>query len=168
MGLPRDITELLRDQAFNVRFWSRVAVGEPFECWPWEGPRYPNEYGRSSWRSRQSGAHRFAYVLANRRHPGTLDVLHRCDNPPCCNPSHLVLGTISENVRDAVAKNRWPQGQRHRGRPSNQRIVSDELLREAAGVPRGQLKDFAKQHGLKYSTLQVAVWKAVHGVQRHV
>jgi DNA invertase Pin-like site-specific DNA recombinase len=40
-------------------------------------------------------------------------VLHCCDNPPCCNPSHLFLGTRSENTHDRDAKGRTAEGLKH-------------------------------------------------------
>jgi len=33
-------------------------------------------------------------------------VLHRCDNPPCCRPDHLFLGTPADNTADMIAKGR--------------------------------------------------------------
>lgn len=33
--------------------------------------------------------------------------MHSCDNPPCCNPAHLSVGTASQNIRDSVARGRW-------------------------------------------------------------
>lgn len=49
-------------------------------------------------------SHRMAYALTNG--PPENDVLHRCDNRPCCNPAHLWDGTQADNMADMVAKGR--------------------------------------------------------------
>lgn len=85
------------------RFWSHIAIGDPGQCWPWLGPSFDKDgYGMSS----TNRSHRKAYELAYGLIDGGLHVLHKCDNPPCCNPLHLFLGTELENVRDAIRKNR--------------------------------------------------------------
>ena len=33
-------------------------------------------------------------------------VCHHCDNPPCCEPTHLFLGTCADNIADMIAKQR--------------------------------------------------------------
>ncbi len=61
------------------------------------------------------GAHRLMWELAVSPIPSGMQVLHRCDNPACCNPAHLFLGTYSDNMRDREAKGRHnaPIGSRH-------------------------------------------------------
>jgi hypothetical protein len=51
-------------------------------------------------------AHRVAYLLSSGDIPPGINILHRCDNPPCCNPSHLFAGTQKENIGDCVTKGR--------------------------------------------------------------
>jgi hypothetical protein len=94
------------------RFWSKVDKRGPDECWPWVGGVDGRGYGRSRYNgSGRTTAHRIAWQLANGR-DALLFVLHRCDNPVCCNPAHLWEGTQSENMRDMAAKGRWNNGHR--------------------------------------------------------
>lgn len=89
-------------------FWSHVQKSDG--CWEWQGRRTSRGYGRTTGRllggPRTARAHRVAWELTNGPIPGGLGVLHRCDNPPCCNPDHLFLGTAADNAADMVAKGR--------------------------------------------------------------
>lgn len=78
------------------------------ECWVWTGMRFRTglPYGRM--RSNVL-PHRFAYQHFVGPIPDGLLVCHHCDNPPCCNPAHLFLGTSKDNLRDASRKGRLPK-----------------------------------------------------------
>lgn len=75
-------------------------------CWPWTGARSSRGYGTLYAMGTTLAAHRVAFEVATGESPGNLFVLHRCDNPPCCNPAHLFLGTHDDNMRDRDAKGR--------------------------------------------------------------
>jgi hypothetical protein len=107
-GLPQGLAE--RDHA---RFWSKVGIQGPWDCWEWRAARYPAGYGIFGVRGRiPQGAHRIAYEISRGCDPGDLWVLHHCDNPACCNPAHLSLGTQTDNMQAMAARGR--QGfQRH-------------------------------------------------------
>lgn len=89
-------------------FWDRVSRARgPDACWPWQGYRDRHGYGRIRRSSRTELAHRVALSL-NLGRPlseGCL-VLHSCDNPPCCNPSHLSEGSQARNMRDCSDRGR--------------------------------------------------------------
>ena len=98
------------------RFWSRVTVTSAGECWEWTGGRRGTPSGPGHGHlitgpgRRMTGAHVLAWVLANGRDvPAGYVVRHRCDNPPCCNPAHLELGTAAENVWDTITRDRHPR-----------------------------------------------------------
>lgn len=79
-------------------------------CIEWVGASIKDGYGTMHWQGRVHLTHRLAWEDANRAPvPDGLHVLHRCDNPPCCNPAHLFLGTDKTNALDKCAKGRAAQ-----------------------------------------------------------
>lgn len=88
------------------RFWDKVEVRGPDECWPWKACCFDNGYGAFKMEPRMERAHRTSYFIATGDDPGVLKVLHTCDNPPCCNPGHLWKGTVADNNADRAAKGR--------------------------------------------------------------
>lgn len=104
-----------------AEFWKNVAIGQSNECWPWTGGHDSNGYGTLKFMGKADRAHRVSWTLTNgpilEKH-----VLHTCDNPPCCNPKHLFLGTQATNVADAVSKNRMLRCGQHK--LTNQQIAA--------------------------------------------
>ena len=106
---------MLPDKVVN-KFYEGLRHGEDSECWPYEGGGHNRRgwhrtiYAGTKYRRRTYMAHRVAYELTYGEIPDGLFVLHQCDNPVCCNPRHLFLGTQSENAKDMWAKNRANPG----------------------------------------------------------
>ena len=89
------------------RFWSKVdRSGGDNSCWIWLKGRTYNGYGRVQWVGKTKRANRVAWTVTFGDIPDGLFVCHKCDNPPCCNPSHLFLGTRQENFDDMRKKER--------------------------------------------------------------
>lgn len=78
-------------------------------CLEWTGATLKG-YGQIGDGDKVLYTHRVAFTLAKGEIPDGLDVLHRCDNPPCCEPDHLFAGTALDNAVDMIAKGRgWWQ-----------------------------------------------------------
>jgi len=86
------------------RLWCRVMIIG--ECWEFTGSRSDDGYGSIRLEGSMQKAHRAAYQIVHGEIPAGLVVMHTCDNPPCINPAHLVLGTVADNNRDRHAKGR--------------------------------------------------------------
>lgn len=98
------------------RFWDKVGVGKPDECWPWLGGEHTAGYGGFSAPGIGKRTHRIAVALvADEPVAAHLVVCHSCDNPGCCNPNHLFVGTHQDNRRDCNSKGRFPYpiGEKH-------------------------------------------------------
>ncbi len=89
----------------RIREDGPVVRPELGKCFNWTGKLHKQGYG-VIWAGKHILAHRFSWAIHNGEIPAGLNVLHKCDNPPCCNPNHLFLGTQSDNVRDMLKKGR--------------------------------------------------------------
>ncbi|USE78954.1 HNH endonuclease [Cupriavidus gilardii] len=114
-------------------------------CWPWLGAVDKDGYGYVG----RLRAHRIAYALSAGigLSPGQV-VMHFCDNPICCNPRHLALGTQKANVADRVAKGRSAAGERN-GR--SKLSVDDVIEIRSCG---GSLATVAERYGVDKSTVR--------------
>lgn len=95
-----------RHSRLDPNFWGNVKVGAPDECWEWQRGRTKLGYGKMQANKKPVGAHRVACELAHGPIPDGMVVMHSCDNPPCCNPAHLSIGTYKDNGRDMNIKGR--------------------------------------------------------------
>ena len=93
---------------FRKRFWAKVnrSMGVD-ECWPWLASTGFRNYGKFKINDTYVTAHRVAYFLAFGPFDESLNVNHKCDNPVCCNPYHLYVGTQADNNTDVIKRHRY-------------------------------------------------------------
>lgn len=138
-----------------ARFWRHVVIGGPDECWPWTSNSLP--FGHGLFKIKIHG--RWTNVVASRvalfLHIGesfdhSMDVLHSCDYPPCCNFFHLRNGTAKDNAVDCVVR------QRQRPSPKALNELQVNSIREQRR--RGaSLRSLAVQYGVAHATIRRAI-----------
>ncbi len=119
-----------------MRFWSKVDVRGPDECWEWQASLHTSGYGRFKIASYQMvSANRMALISHRREEPEGMMALHTCDNRKCCNPHHLYFGTHDDNMRDKVDRQRCRTGNQ-----SGQSNGAAKLTEEQVGVIVDRMK----------------------------
>lgn len=161
-GKPKGVA----DSDLRGRLYSRIRVAGPDDCWEWTGATANKGYGYLKVNGRIARAHRVALGLSQGRDiPAGVLVRHTCDNPPCCNPAHLVEGTFQDNVADAVERGRLRRGSSSPVAKLTEQAISDIRTRYAAGgISQRQL---AQDYGVSVGAISHAVrgscWAHVDG-----
>ena len=155
-----------------IRFRKHIHINPVTLCWEWGG----NVERPSFWNGeRYELVYRFSYSYFIGNIPEGLFVCHRCDNPRCCNPSHLFLGTCADNMADAVRKGRMSSGPRHSGfQPVGESVycakltVEDVLWIRKNYIPRHPefgSRAMARKFGVSHAAIGYARrgdhWKSV-------
>jgi hypothetical protein len=145
------------------RFWQKVDVKTPDECWVWTANKYPNGYGQiAASAHKKLLSHRVSWELHFGPIPEGLNVCHKCDNRVCCNPTHLFLGTTAENIADKIAKRRGRTGsvfgsENNKSKLTRPQVIEMHRLR-GEGLSQRAL---ARQFGLAKSSV-VAILRGNH------
>jgi len=88
------------------QIWDYIDKNGPGGCWLWCRSFDTWGYGQVWVDQVKYSTHRFIWEMYNGPIPKGFCVCHSCDNPPCCNPDHLFLGTHDDNMRDMKEKGR--------------------------------------------------------------
>jgi len=136
------------------RFWAKVKKTPT--CWLWQRALDEWGYGRFGGGSAHRVAWRFAYGPV----PKGLQVLHRCDNPPCVRPDHLFLGSQADNMADMVVKGRALRGERNPNAKLTWEAVRAIRAQHAAGVSKHSLsRQFGVDRTVITSIVDGLTWK---------
>lgn len=141
------------DDETRLRFESKIEK-MPNGCWIWTDSKTEKGYGRFFIDGKQLRAHRVAYELYIGEIPEGMLVCHNCptgDNPSCCNPAHLWLGSHADNQNDKMSK-----GRHH---CDNGYVVSDENRARNSELHKGNSYNLGRtlsdEHKAKISAAHI-------------
>lgn len=143
---------------FEKRFWSRVDVKGPKDCWLWKGSvQVKTGYGKYKLNGNTTSSHRIAFFIAFGAIGEGVKICHRCDMRLCCNPNHLFRGSHQDNMADMVAKGRQyrpPKGEDHH----NAKLTNEQSqkVRELSAMGFSQRK-IATLFGVSRGVVQYAI-----------
>lgn len=142
------------------RFWAKVVRHEE-GCWGWNGARHSFGYGQIGAGGSDGlplSAHRVSWEIHFGPVPEGVFVCHHCDNPECCRPDHLFLGTHADNMADMAAKGRGGSHDVAGEKNPRARLTASEVLDIRARVSRGETgRRIASDYGVSPSTVSHAL-----------
>lgn len=139
------------------------------ECILHVGSRNPKGYGYS-WVGaigRKVLMHRWAYCQANGLSLDAiagLVVRHTCDNPPCVNPAHLLIGTQADNIQDMHhrGRERKATGVNNAATKLTPDRVASIRRRYVKGSRHCNLVTLAAEYGVYASTIAAVIHQEYH------
>lgn len=142
--------------------WQRV--DKSGDCWIWTGSRHVFGYGTIRSFDQNVLCHRLAWESTYGPIPEGMAVCHKCDNPPCCRPEHLFLGTLADNNRDRAAKGRGAKAHRHPspGMANGNAVLTDAAIRDIRSTyAKGGISQqaIAEQYGVSQPLISRIVLK---------
>lgn len=154
-----------RIQDREAAFWANVdRSGGDDACWPWMRARDDRDYGKLGWSEggehKDARAHQVAFFYANGRPPADGHLIrHSCDNPPCCNPRHLLEGTQGDNVQDAIERGRHVPPPQFKGDAHPRARLTAERVRDArkAHAEGQSIASLARACGVGWTTMSHAL-----------
>lgn len=94
---------VVTDEQLVARVKAKCVVTDS-NCWVYQGNRNALDYGQATFRNERWMVHRFMYSVLVGPIPDGKQACHSCDNPPCCNPAHIWLGSAKDNALDSKKK----------------------------------------------------------------
>lgn len=139
------------------RFWSKVHIQGPDDCWPWMAARAKCRGGYGFFRAsgRTVYAHRIAFEIGSGQTATGGLVCHRCNRPECCNPSHLYLGTHQTNGKDGAEHGLMGRWDRRGRRNPAAKLDEEAVLNIRAELAKGKAPvDLAKRYGVTSAAIR--------------
>ena len=142
---------MTKSEKIVARFWKTINKCDPDDCWEWQGKRDRDGYGVFQYNLKDRKAHRTVYGLTHAGDQSPV-VMHLCDNPACCNPSHLRGGSQLQNMQDKVSKDRQARGSRNgRAKLAEKDVKS---IKAALLWPYQSHAEIARHHGVSKSVIR--------------
>lgn len=125
----------------SQRFWQKVAIRGPDDCWLWRAAKGKDGTGRFTishgndqrfWR-----AHRFAYFDKVADAPQGAMVIHTCGVDLCCNPRHLKHGDAKTRMAEVRKRGNLAAG-------SRSGVTREAYARRGEELPTGERAAAAK------------------------
>ena len=144
------------------RFESKVERIPFMGCWLWMGAVNERGYGVIGRGARGEGmekAHRLSYRLHKGEIPDGNVIMHKCGNPTCVNPGHLVAGTQKENAQDTVRMGRLklPDNSCENAKWAKLNAEAVREIRSQKGGKKGTGTALARKYGVSKSAIY-QVW----------